>query len=169
MNSINDVIQTINKLLNNKDIKLQEISDNTDISRSTLSLLKHGQKDIKSLTISNAEKLYDFAEMVDNGGYVRNKTKQRSTKKSLNSREYRKLTPKQIQKLEEHGIDRTRYYARKNDKWSLKDALESPVRKKRAISDEERTILKNNGIKESTFNARISRGWDRQRALNTKT
>lgn len=171
MNSINDTIKTINDLLNSKKVKIQEIADNTGISRNSISLLKNGQKDIRSLAFGKIEKLYNFADLVQSGSYVSVKAKKKPKNNKSDkkvTRNYQKLSKQQLQKLDQNGIDRTRFYARKQGDWSLTDALEKPVRKLQRITDEERKILKNNGIKETTFNARISRGWDRDKALKTK-
>lgn len=171
MNSVNDIIKTIDDLLHSKQVKIKEIADNTGISRNSISLLKTGNKDIRSLTFGKIEKLYNFADLVQSGGFVseKNKPKKQQVKPyDKNKRSYQRISDKQRKKLEENGIDPKRYYIRKRSNWSLKDAVEKPVREIKRITDEERETLKRNGIKEMTFNSRISRGWDRQKALKTK-
>ena len=68
--------------------------------------------------------------------------------------------------LQENGIDKEVYYQRKIAGWTFKEIVNRPIRKKKYLTDEEKEILKRNNIPESTFHARIARGWNRHRALN---
>jgi len=169
---VKNVIQTIDDLLQNKDVKLEEIKNYTNISRVTLSQLRNGHKPIRGLSLEDAEKLCELSDKIKRGSYIPDKVKTRlkrqenDKKAAENRRHYDRLTPRQQQMLQENGIDIELYYQRKIAGWTFKEIVNRPVRKKKYLTDEEKEILKRNNIPESTFHARIARGWNRQRALN---
>lgn len=173
---VKKVMKTIENLLHNNNVKIEEIKQETGLTRAKLSYLKNGHKSIDSLTLLEAEQLCSLSDRIKRGTYIpekvkvrqRNEQKKEAERQALNKREYNELTDRQKQMLEDSGIDITLYYQRRYRGWSFKEIVNRPVRKKKYLTSEEKQQLQENGISESTFYARISRGWERKRAIHEK-
>lgn len=61
MNAINEVYQTIQKLLDS-EITAYQIEKDTGISRAKIGRLKNGKNDLNNLSLESAGKLYKYAK-----------------------------------------------------------------------------------------------------------
>ncbi|MBF7029746.1 Trp family transcriptional regulator [Staphylococcus kloosii] len=61
MNAINEVYQTIKRLLES-EITAYQIEKDTGISRAKIGRLKNGKNDLNNLSIETAGKLYEYAK-----------------------------------------------------------------------------------------------------------
>ena len=77
------------------------------------------------------------------------------------------MSESQKQQLKDRGISQELYYRRRKMKWTFEEIINTPVREKKHLTDEERELLKEANIDERTFHVRIARGWDRNKALTT--
>ena len=61
MNAINEIYQTIQKLLDS-EITAYQIEKDTGISRAKIGRLKNGKNDLNNLSLETASKLYEYAK-----------------------------------------------------------------------------------------------------------
>lgn len=61
MNAINEIYQTIKRLLES-EITAYQIEKDTGISRAKIGRLKNGKNDLNNLSLETASKLYEYAK-----------------------------------------------------------------------------------------------------------
>lgn len=79
------------------------------------------------------------------------------------------LNDKQLEQLDKNNVDRQLFCNRRTQlNWSITKAIETPRKKKRTTTKAEREIMKANGISQALLSKRLSRGMDKETAINLK-
>ncbi|HAC5788975.1 TPA_asm: helix-turn-helix domain-containing protein [Listeria monocytogenes] len=136
-NLIQTLIKTVEDLLHDDDITIEEIKDETGISRAYISYLKNGQKPIDALTLSTVSKFYELKVAIDNGTFITKKEKAieqkrlKEKKHQHNVRKYKKLTEAEKQQLDDAGIHIKRYYKLRSQNMSFDEIVDYETNKRR--------------------------------------
>ncbi|MDU0996620.1 MAG: hypothetical protein E7A66_09380 [Staphylococcus lugdunensis] len=65
MNSYNELFQTIEKLINNKNISGYHIKKDAGVSYGNIDEIRRGERAIENLTLETAEKLYNYQKQLE--------------------------------------------------------------------------------------------------------
>ena len=65
MNSYNELFQTIEKLINNKNISGYQQRKDTGVSYGNINDIRRGERAIENLTLETAEKLYNYQKQLE--------------------------------------------------------------------------------------------------------
>lgn len=65
MNSYNELFQTIEKLINNKNISGYQIKKDTGVSYGNINDIRRGERAIENLTLETAKKLYNYQKQLE--------------------------------------------------------------------------------------------------------
>lgn len=66
MNSYKGLYDSIEKLINNKDISSYQINKDTGVSYGNINAMRRGERKIDNLTLRNAERLYEYQKSLEN-------------------------------------------------------------------------------------------------------
>lgn len=150
-------VSAIDKMLYSSGLTVKEIEKYTSVNSKILELIISNHISIEALSSQDYNNLLDFSRSIQREGYTH--FQRRNDNGSRKSRlPYIRLSDNQKQILKDKGIDIETYYRRRKRGWSFEKIINTPVRKKVFMTEEEKAIIQKNGIDPRTFHSRISRG-----------
>ncbi|OFP25041.1 XRE family transcriptional regulator [Staphylococcus sp. HMSC057C08] len=63
MNSYDELLKTVNELIENKEISSYRINKDTGVSYGNINDIRRGERKVENLTLKNAGKLYNYAKI----------------------------------------------------------------------------------------------------------